>query len=168
MAEHFEHRIRPLSAGVAVPLFAFCAAGVTVGGVSGFFEALGDPIAIGIVAGLVVGKTIGVLGTTYLVSRFTRATLDAGLAWRDVFGVAVLAGIGFTVSLLIGDLAFGESTERDDHVKVGVLTGSVISACIAAAILRSRNRAYKLIHEEETRDDDHDGIPDVYQRREES
>jgi len=168
MAEHFEHRIRPLSAGVAVPLFAFCAAGVTVGGVSGFFEALGDPIAIGIVAGLVIGKAIGVLGTTYLVSRFTRATLDAGLSWRDVFGVAVLAGIGFTVSLLIGDLAYGESTERDDHVKVGVLTGSVISACIAAAILRSRNRAYKLIHEEETRDDDHDGIPDVYQRREES
>ncbi|WXG68586.1 Na+/H+ antiporter NhaA [Rhodococcus sovatensis] len=163
LAEHFEHKIRPISSGIAVPLFAFCAAGVTVGGFSGLRSALSDPIAIGIIAGLVVGKAIGIFGTTYLVSRFTRATLDAGLKWLDVFGVALLAGIGFTVSLLIGDLAFGEGTQRDDHVKVGVLTGSIVAASLAALILRSRNKAYRLIHEEETRDDDHDGIPDIYQ-----
>lgn len=93
----------------------------------------------------------------------TRATLDAGLKWLDVLGVAMLAGIGFTVSLLIGDLAFGEGTQRDDHVKVGVLTGSIVAATLAALILRSRNKAYRIIHEEETRDDDHDGIPDIYQ-----
>ncbi|MGB3370507.1 MAG: Na+/H+ antiporter NhaA [Rhodococcus sp. (in: high G+C Gram-positive bacteria)] len=163
LAEHFEHKIRPISSGIAVPLFAFCAAGVTVGGFSGLRSALSDPIAIGIIAGLVVGKAIGIFGTTYLVSRFTRATLDAGLKWLDVFGVAMLAGIGFTVSLLIGDLAFGEGTQRDDHVKVGVLTGSIVAASLAAVILRSRNKAYRAIHEEETRDDDHDGIPDIYQ-----
>lgn len=164
LAEHFERRIRPISAGIAVPLFAFCAAGVTVGGFSGLRSALTDPIAIGIIAGLVIGKTIGIFGTTYLVSRFTRATLDAGLKWLDVFGLAMLAGIGFTVSLLIGDLAFGEGSQRDDHVKVGVLAGSIIAATLASAILRSRNRAYRDYHLEETRDDDQDGIPDVYQK----
>ncbi|RRQ29183.1 Na+/H+ antiporter NhaA [Rhodococcus sp. Eu-32] len=165
LAEHFEHKIRPISAGVAVPLFAFCAAGVTVGGLTGLASALTDPIAIGIIAGLVVGKTIGIFGTTYLVSRFTRATLDAGLKWLDVLGVAMLAGIGFTVSLLIGDLAFGAGSERDDHVKVGVLAGSLIAATLASVILRTRNKAYRDIETLETRDDDHDGIPDVYQNR---
>ena len=148
-----------------MPLFAFAAAGVTVGGFSGLISALTDPIAIGIIAGLVIGKTIGIFGTTYLVSKFTRATLGAGLKWLDVAGVSMLAGIGFTVSLLIGDLAFGEGTQRDDHVKVGVLAGSLIAATLAALILLSRNKAYRLIHIEETRDDDHDGIPDVYQQK---
>lgn len=165
LAEHFEHKVRPISAGIAVPLFAFAAAGVTVGGFSGLISALTDPIAIGIIAGLVIGKTIGIFGTTYLVSKFTRATLGAGLKWLDVAGVSMLAGIGFTVSLLIGDLAFGEGTQRDDHVKVGVLAGSLIAATLAALILLSRNKAYRLIHIEETRDDDHDGIPDVYQQK---
>ncbi|WP_206509330.1 Na+/H+ antiporter NhaA [Rhodococcus sp. BGS-1C] len=165
LAEHFEHKVRPISAGIAVPLFAFAAAGVTVGGFSGLISALTDPIAIGIIAGLVIGKTIGIFGTTYLVSKFTRAQLGAGLKWLDVVGVSMLAGIGFTVSLLIGDLAFGEGTQRDDHVKVGVLAGSLIAATLAALILLSRNKAYRLIHIEETRDDDHDGIPDVYQQK---
>ncbi|MDV7198480.1 Na+/H+ antiporter NhaA [Rhodococcus kroppenstedtii] len=164
LAEHFEHRIRPLSAGVAVPLFAFAAAGVTVGGLAGLGSALRDPVALGIVAGLVIGKFLGVFGTTYLVGRFTRATLDEGLAWRDVGGVAMLAGIGFTVSLLIGDLAFGIGSERDDHVKVAVLTGSVVSATLATIVLRSRNRVYRALEEDQLRDDDGDGIPDAYQR----
>lgn len=165
LAEYFEHRLRPLSAGVAVPLFAFCAAGVTVGGLDGLASALSDPIAIGIIVALVVGKAVGVFGTTYLVARFTRASLDSGLAWLDVLGVALLAGIGFTVSLLIGDLAFGAGTERDDHVKIGVLVASVLAAALAAVVLRARNRAYRVFHEMETRDDDGDGIPDVYSTR---
>ncbi|NLE80320.1 MAG: Na+/H+ antiporter NhaA [Rhodococcus sp.] len=164
LAEHFEHRIRPLSAGVAVPIFAFCAAGVTVGGFSGLVDALSDRIALGIIAGLVVGKAVGILGTTFLVSKFTRARLGGGLRWVDVLGVSLLGGIGFTVSLLLGDLAFGVGTERDDHVKVGVLTGSVIAATIAAIVLRARNRVYRQIERDETVDDNDDGIPDVYQR----
>ena len=111
-----------------------------------------------------MGKFIGILGTTWLVSRFTRADLDDGLAWIDVLGLALLAGIGFTVSLLIGDLAFGARSERDDHVKVGVLAGSLVSALLAAAVLRSRNRVYRRIEAEETRDEDRDAVPDVYQR----
>ncbi|ELB94776.1 MULTISPECIES: Na+/H+ antiporter NhaA [unclassified Rhodococcus (in: high G+C Gram-positive bacteria)] len=163
LAEHFEHRIRPISAGFAVPVFAFFAAGVTIGGLTGLTDALSDPIAVGIIAGLIVGKTCGIFGTTYLLSRFTRATLDAGLRWIDVLGVAILAGIGFTVSLLIGELAYGQASAADDHVKIGVLCGSVVAAVVAAAVLRIRNRAYRLIAEQETVDADGDGIPDVYQ-----
>ncbi len=164
LAEHFEHRFRPLSAGVAVPIFAFFAAGVTVGGLAGLTEALTDPVALGIVAGLVVGKFVGVLGTTYLVARFTGANLDEDLRWVDVAGLALLAGIGFTVSLLIGELAYGSAGLRDAHVKVGVLTGSLTSAVLASVVLRSRNRTYRQICEAEAVDVDADGIPDVYQR----
>lgn len=163
LAERFEHRIRPISAGIAVPLFAFFAAGVTVGGLSGLGASLRDPIAIGIIAGLVIGKAVGIFGTTYLVSRFTRATLDAGLHWLDVGGVALLGGIGFTVSLLVGKLAFRMDSLHGEHVKVGVLAGSVLSAILAASILRIRNKAYREIARQEGIDDDGDGIPDVFQ-----
>ncbi len=162
LAEHFEHRFRPLSAGVAVPVFAFLSAGVTVGGLSGLRSALTDPVAVGVIVGLVVGKTAGVLGGAWLVARLTRAELDEALAWVDVLGVALLAGIGFTVSLLIGELAFGAGTERDDHVKVAVLTGSLLAALLAAVVLLLRDRVHRRICEAEALDTDHDGIPDVY------
>jgi len=162
LAEHFEHRFRPLSAGVAVPVFAFFAAGVTVGGTSGLADALTDPVALGIVAALVVGKTVGIFGTTLLVARFTRARLDATLRWLDVLSVALLGGIGFTVSLLIGELAFGTTSTRDAHVKVGVLTGSVLASLLAGALLRSRNAHYRQIEALESIDADADGIPDVF------
>ncbi|MUL80255.1 MULTISPECIES: Na+/H+ antiporter NhaA [unclassified Mycolicibacterium] len=164
-AEHFEHRMRPLSAGFAVPVFAFFAAGVTVGGWSGFADALSHPVTIGVIAGLVLGKPIGVLGTTYLLARFTHASLDEDLAWRDVLGVALLAGVGFTVSLLIGELAFGHGSVADDDVKIAVVTGSVVAGLLASVVLVSRNAAYRRIHQLETIDADHDGVPDVYQPR---
>jgi NhaA family Na+:H+ antiporter len=163
LAEHFEHRIRPLSAGLAVPVFAFFSAGVAVGGLSGLGDALTDRITLGIVLALLLGKTIGVFCATWLVSHLTRAELAEDLAWVDVLGLAVLAGIGFTVSLLIGELAFGTGTERDDHVKVGVLVGSLLAALVATGILKTRNRVYRRIHLDETADLDGDGIPDCYQ-----
>jgi NhaA family Na+:H+ antiporter len=163
LAEHFEHRFRPLSSGVAVPVFAFFSAGVAIGGLDGLGVALGDPVAIGIMAGLVLGKTLGIFSATFLVARLTKADLDESLSWIDVFGLALLAGIGFTVSLLIGELAFGVGSVRDDHVKVGVLAGSLVAATLAAVVLRLRNRTYRLLHEAETADRDRDGIPDVYQ-----
>ncbi|MBJ7529009.1 MAG: Na+/H+ antiporter NhaA, partial [Nocardioides sp.] len=166
LAEHLEHLVRPISAGVAVPVFAFFAAGVTVGGLSGLVDSLGDPVALGIVTGLVVGKTVGIVGSTWLLSTFTRADLDDDLTWVDVLGMSMLAGIGFTVSLLIGELAFGQGSERDDHVKVGVLVGSVIAALLATVVLRGRNRVYRRLCEEEAEDRDLDGIPDVFQRGE--
>ncbi|GLY33967.1 Na+/H+ antiporter NhaA [Kineosporia sp. NBRC 101731] len=163
MAEHFEHLWRPLSAGFAVPVFAFFSAGVTVGGLSGLATSLQDRVALGIIVGLVAGKVIGILGATAAVSRFTRAQLDESLSWWDVLGVCLLGGIGFTVSLLIGELAFGAGTERDEHVKVGVLAGSLLSAILAAAVLRMRERTYRRLHQQESVDADVDGVPDVYQ-----
>lgn len=163
LAEHFEHRMRPVSAGFAIPVFAFFAAGVTFGGYDGLVTALSDPIALGVVGGLVVGKTVGVFGTSRLLAAVTRAELDPSLRWVDVLGVSMLAGIGFTVSLLIGELAYGPGSERGDVVKVAVLAGSLLAALLAAVVLRIRNRHYRSIHELETADTDHDGVPDVYQ-----
>jgi len=163
LAEHFEHRFRPLSAGVAVPVFAFFAAGVSIAGAGGLGKTLGDAVTLGIVCGLVVGKTVGVLGSTWFVQRFTRAQLAEGVSWWDVLGLSMLAGIGFTVSLLIGELAFGTGSERDDHVKIGVLLGSLISAVLATVVLRVRNRHYRRMCTEEERDTDADGVPDVYE-----
>lgn len=165
LAEHFEHRWRPLSAGVAVPVFAFFASGVTVVG-GGLGAAFADPITIGIVAGLVGGKVIGITGATWLVQRVTRAELSEELAWSDVFGLSLLAGIGFTVSLLIGELAFGPGSAADDHVKIGVLTASLLAALLATVMLRYRNRVHRRIHERERVDRDHDDVPDVYEQEE--
>jgi NhaA family Na+:H+ antiporter len=164
LAEHFEHRFRPISAGIAVPVFAFFSAGVTVGGLTGLRTSLTDSVALGIVVALVAGKTIGITAATWLVSRFTRAELDEELGWPDVIGLALLGGIGFTVSLLIGELAFGVGSERDEHVKVGVLLGTVTAALLATVVLRLRNRRYRRISEAEQVDADADGVPDVYQR----
>ena len=140
LAEHFEHRFRPLSAGVAVPVFALFSAGVTVGGLDGLRDAATDPVALGIVAGLVVGKPVGVLAATWLVARFTRASLAEDLRWSDVAGLAVLCGVGFTVSLLIGELAFGVGTLTGDHAKIGVLAGSLLAGMLATVVLRLRVR----------------------------
>ncbi|MFC4500701.1 MULTISPECIES: Na+/H+ antiporter NhaA [Streptomyces] len=161
--ERIEHLARPLSAGLAVPLFALFSAGVTVSG-----GTLGDvfarPETLGIVLGLVVGKTVGIFGGTWLTARFTRASLSDDLAWADVFAVASLAGIGFTVSLLIGELAFDGDATLTDEVKAAVLTGSLIAAALATVLLKLRNAKYRGLYEAEERDDDLDGIPDVYEQ----
>src|SRR4051794_7193904 len=163
LAEHFEHRFRPLSAGVAVPVFAFFAAGVSVGGLSGLVDSLSDRVALGIVAGLVVGKAVGISGATWLVSRFTRARLDEELGWADVAGLSLLGGIGFTVSLLIGELAFGPGAGGEEHARVGALVGTLAAAVRATVVLRLRNRRYRRMCAEEAVDTDQDGIPDVFE-----
>jgi Na+:H+ antiporter, NhaA family len=140
LAERFEHRIQPLSAAVAVPIFALLSAGVVLG-VDGLADAAADPVAIGIVLGLVLGKSIGVLGSAALVARFTHAHLDEDLGWWDVLGVSLLAGLGFTVSLLIAELAFGISTEKGEQAKIGILVGSLLAILLAAIVLRIRQRA---------------------------
>ena len=131
VAHRFEHRMRPISAGIAVPVFAFFASGVR-SSTAASRSALTDAVALGVIAGLVIGKVVGVFGSTYLVARFTRARLDDELAWRDVVGLAMLTGVGFTVSLLVGELAFGVGSERDDSVKLAVLVGSLLSALLAS------------------------------------
>ncbi|MGH3457631.1 Na+/H+ antiporter NhaA [Aeromicrobium sp.] len=162
LAEHLEHVVRPLSAAVAVPTFAFFSAGVAIDGLDGLTDAVRHPVTIGIVLGLVVGKTLGVLGATWLMSTFTHAQLDDDLSWWDVLGLSMLGGVGFTVALLIGELAFGLGSETDERVKVGVLLGSVVAASAAAVVLRARNRVYRRIEAAERIDSDHDGVPDVF------
>jgi NhaA family Na+:H+ antiporter len=142
-AAHFADRWSSVSTAFAVPVFAFFAAGVAVGGLSGLGAALSDPIAIGIIAGLVIGKAVGITATTFLVTRLPGLAIDASLRWVDIVGMAFVAGIGFTVSLLVGELSFGAGSEADDHVKVGVLAGSLLAALIGAAILGVRNRHYR-------------------------
>ena len=162
LAEHLEHVVRPLSAAVAVPIFAFFSAGVAIDGWGGFTEAMRDPISIGIVLGLFVGKTLGVFAATWLTSTFTHARLDDDLSWWDVLGLSMLGGVGFTVSLLIGELAFGLGSESDERAKIGVLVGSVLAATAAAVVLRARNQVYRRIEAAEQLDTDHDGIPDLF------
>lgn len=161
--ERIGHLVRPLSAGLAVPLFALFSAGVTVSS-----RALGDvftqPETLGVVLGLVIGKVVGIFGGTWLTARFTRASLSEDLAWPDVFAVASLAGIGFTVSLLIGELAFDGDGALADEVKAAVLCGSLISAVLATTLLKIRNSKYRALCAVEERDDDSDGIPDIYEQ----
>ncbi|MFE6361745.1 Na+/H+ antiporter NhaA [Streptomyces sp. NPDC057806] len=160
--EHIEHLVRPLSAGLAVPLFALFSAGVTVSG-GALGEVFTQPETLGVVLGLVLGKALGIFGGTWLTARFTKASLSDDLAWADVFAVATLAGIGFTVSLLIGELAFESDTALTDEVKAAVLVGSVIAATLATVLLKVRNSRYRQMIETEERDDDHSGIPDIYE-----
>ena len=162
LSEIFEHRFRPISAGIAVPIFAFFSAGVAVGSWEGLRSALADPVALGIVAALVLGKPIGIMGTTWALTKTSKAALDSSFKWIDVFGISLLAGIGFTVSLLVAELSFGHETVHDDHAKVGILAASLLASLLATVVLRARNRVYRLEEEEEKVDADNDGIPDVY------
>ncbi|WP_261719852.1 Na+/H+ antiporter NhaA [Streptomyces sp. FZ201] len=160
-AARVSHLVHPFSAGVAVPLFALFAAGVGVSGAA-LLEVFTDPEPLAVFVGLVAGKILGVFLGTYAAARFTKARLNPDLAWADVLGLAVLAGIGFTVALLIGELSFTDP-EQTEHVKAAVLIGSTTAAVLAAVLLRRRNRVYRRLWEEENRDDNADGIPDVYQ-----
>lgn len=161
--EHIEHLVRPVSAGFAVPVFALFAAGVTISGPA-LVEVFSQAAPLGIILGLLVGKTIGVFGGTWLAARFTRAQLNPQLTWADLFAVATLAGIGFTVSLLISELAFTDDAALADRAKAAVLVGSLLCAVVATFLLKVRNRHYRRLVDEENADVDGDGIPDVYQR----
>ncbi|MEV5463360.1 Na+/H+ antiporter NhaA, partial [Streptomyces cellulosae] len=160
--EHIEHLVRPLSAGLAVPLFALFSAGVSVSG-GALVDVFTKPETLGVVLGLVLGKTFGIFGGTWLTARFTKASLSDDLAWGDVLAVSSLAGIGFTVSLLIGELAFEGDQTMTGEVKAAVLLGSLIAATLATVLLKIRNAKYRRLWENEERDEDADGIPDVYE-----
>ncbi|GAA0386009.1 Na+/H+ antiporter NhaA [Streptomyces luteireticuli] len=161
--EHIEHLVRPLSAGLAVPMFALFSAGVMISG-GALSDIFRRPETLGVVLGLIVGKAIGVFGGTWLAARFTRAELNPDLKWPDVLAVASLAGIGFTVSLLIGELAFGGDPALEGEVKAAVLVGSLIAAVLASILLKLRDNKYKKLCADEDRDEDQDGIPDIYEQ----
>jgi NhaA family Na+:H+ antiporter len=124
-------------------------------------EVFTRPEPLGVVLGLVV-KVVGIFAGTYLAARFTRARLNPDLAWADVLALAVLAGIGFTIALLIGELTFPDPADTE-HIKAAVLLGSLLAAGVAALLVKRRNGIYRRLWEAENRDEDGNGIPDVYQ-----
>jgi Na+:H+ antiporter, NhaA family len=136
-AEHLEHALEPISSTVAVPFFALMAAGVEIGGGG---QLVKDPVIIGVALGLLVGKPLGVFGSSYLVTRFTHAELSEDLTWRDIGGVGVLAGIGFTVSLLVSDLSFDDEAQVV-AAKTAVLLASALAATIGGILLHHRDRS---------------------------
>jgi NhaA family Na+:H+ antiporter len=135
-----EAKVRPISVGIAVPFFAFTAAGVDLRALGA--ETVAQPISIAVMAGLVIGKPVGVLVATFLLTKFTSAKLNENLRWGDLISVGLLAGIGFTVSLLIAELSFIDGSAALAEGKIGILAGSLISALLAIAFLAlsKRNR----------------------------
>ncbi len=154
LAGQFEYRFGPLAVGFAVPIFAFFSAGVDVGSMDGFLGAVTDPVTVGIVAGLVLGKPIGITLTTFLMTRFRSISLDDDVQWIDLFGLGVLAGIGFTVALLVAELSFPITSIPYSDAKVGILTASVLAIILSSMILIPRNRYYgRLKAEKETQEE---------------
>ena len=133
--QRLEHGLHPWVAYFIVPLFALSNAGVALG--AGVTAALGSSVAYGIVAGLVVGKQAGILAAAWLVVRMGWADLPAGVTWLHIWGAGCVAGIGFTMSLFIGELAFADSPELLDVAKVAILAASVVAASIGWIVLRS-------------------------------
>lgn len=137
-ATRLEHRIQPWSAGLVVPLFALSAAGVTFSANS-MGRLFTEPVALGIMAGLVIGKPLGVMLGAWLSVRLGLAKLPTAVGWRDVFAIGVLAGVGFTVSLLISELAFTVGPLADT-AKTAVLVASAVASILGALVLRVRVR----------------------------
>ena len=147
-AERLEHQIRPVSAGLAVPAFALLSAGLTISAGS-LSQVVTGRLGLGVLAGLILGKSLGVFGGSYLTARLSRARLSPELTWADVFAVSVLSGIGFTVSLLISDLAFGAYSGQADLAKTAVLMASLIASLLACGLLLVRNAHYRGLRTEE-------------------
>lgn len=128
--EHGLHNIVPF---LVIPIFGFANAGVSLAGLSA--ATLVEPLTLGVAAGLVVGKLVGVFGSSALAIRLGLADLPVNATWLHMVGISLLCGIGFTMSLFIGLLAFASNVELQDAVKVGILAGSVIAAFLGAAVL---------------------------------
>ena len=138
-------KFHPWSAGLCVPVFAFFAAGISVVGIS-VAQTFSSPVSVGVMLGLVIGKPVGILGFAWLAAKFTRAELSKSLFWGDVLAIGLLAGVGFTVSLLITKLAFVGDTELDSLARLSVLIASVIAAVLAVIALQIRKSAH-LMHQ---------------------
>ena len=131
--KHLEHILHPWTAFLVLPIFAFANAGVSLAGLQ--ISDLMAPLALGVAAGLVVGKQLGVFGFMFLATRAGLVRRPAGVSWLQLYGLACLTGIGFTMSLFIGNLAFVDP-DRIETVKLGVITGSLISGVLGYAVLR--------------------------------
>lgn len=136
-----EHRLQPWSAGLCVPVFALFAAGVPLGA-EALREVVTEPVALAVMAGLLVGKVIGILGASWLVIRVTPASRPRGLSWRDMAAVSMLGGVGFTVSLLIAELSLADQGPLLDTTKAAVLLASALASVLGALMLMRRGRVH--------------------------
>ncbi len=128
------HFLHPWVSFGVLPLFAFTAAGVNLSGLS--LAALTAPLTLGVMLGLFLGKQMGIFGTTFTLVKLHLVALPEGTTWRQIYAVSLLAGIGFTMSLFIGALAFTDIAMQE-QVKLGVLSGSLLSALVGAWVLRT-------------------------------
>lgn len=133
LLRHLEHQLHPWVAFLILPMFAFANAGVSFAGLG--LDSLLEPLTLGIALGLLIGKQIGVFVPLWLCVRLRLAPMPAGSNWAQLYGVALLCGVGFTMSLFIGGLAF-ETSEFAAPVRVGVLGGSVFAAVAGYSVLR--------------------------------
>ncbi len=140
MGESLEHALHPWVVFLILPIFAFANAGVSFRGMS--FDILLEPVTLGIILGLFVGKQLGIFGTIWLSNKTGIARKPDSVTWQHIYGLAALCGIGFTMSLFIGTLAF-TSAELEREVRLGVLVGSTLSAILGTILLLLANRATK-------------------------
>ena len=134
MLEKLEHGLAPWSAYLVVPVFGFANAGVSLDGIG--VENLLDPLPIAIAAGLVVGKQVGIFSAIFICDKTGFAPRPDHASWQEIWGITILCGIGFTMSLFIGLLAFPGDQSLIDEAKIGILTGSAISAVLGYVVLR--------------------------------
>ena len=135
-----EHSISPYVAFMIMPLFAFANAGVSLNGLT--FSSLLSPVPLGILVGLFVGKQVGVMLFSYVSIKLKIAQMPSNSSWLNLYGVSILTGIGFTMSLFVGNLAFAENVQYIDGVKIGVLAGSLLSTIFGyfVLLLTSKNK----------------------------
>lgn len=134
MLEKLEHGLAPWSAYLVVPVFGFANAGVSLAGMGP--EALFDALPIAIAAGLVIGKQVGIFSVVFLADKTGFAPRPENASWAEIWGVSILCGIGFTMSIFIGGLAFPDQPILIEEAKIGILTGSAISAVLGFIVLR--------------------------------
>ncbi len=135
-----ERALHPWTSFVVLPLFALANAGVVLSG-TGVGDLLRDPVAVGVATGLVLGKPVGIVGAALLAVRLGRLRLPPGVGWLEMAGVALLAGIGFTVSIFVAGLAFGDESAATDTAKIGILVASAVAGVLGAGFLAVRDAA---------------------------
>jgi Na+:H+ antiporter, NhaA family len=128
-----EHAISPYVAFLIMPIFAFANAGVSLAGLS--FSSLLEPVPLGILLGLFIGKQVGVMVSSYLAVKLGAAQMPDNSSWLSLYGISILTGVGFTMSLFVGNLAFAGSIHYMDGVKIGVLSGSLLSTIFGYFLL---------------------------------
>lgn len=141
VAKQFADKVEFWSSGFVVPVFAFFAAGVNIVDSGGVLGMLWDPVAAGIYLGLPLGKLIGISGGVWVMVRFFRLKLGDGLTMADIVPVSLVAGIGFTVSLLIAQLSFAPTDPHEAHARVAVILGSFLAVIFGAVALKLRQAA---------------------------